>query len=35
MLKKLSNYFPPHSLVTLYKLFIRADLGFADIIMIS
>ena len=32
MLKKLSNYLPRHSLVTLYKAFIRPHLDYADII---
>ena len=32
MLKKLSNYLPRHSLVTLYKAFIRPNLDYADII---
>ena len=32
MLKKLSNYLPRHSLVTLYKVFIRSHLDYADII---
>ena len=32
MLKKLSNYLPRHSLVTLYKVFIRPHLDHADII---
>ena len=31
-LKKLSNYLPRHSLVTLYKAFIRPYLDYADII---
>ena len=32
MLKKLSNYLPRHSLVTLYKAFIWPHLDYADII---
>ena len=32
MLKKLSNYLPHHSLVTLYKVFIRPHLDYTDII---
>ena len=32
MLKKLSNYLPRHSLITLYKAFIRPHLDLADII---
>ena len=32
MLKKLSNFLPHHSLVTLYKVFIRPHLDYADII---
>ena len=32
MLKKLSNYLPRHSLVTLYKAFVRPHLDYADII---
>ena len=32
MLKKLSNYPPRHSLVTLYKAFIRPHLDYSDII---
>ena len=32
MLKKLSNYLPRHSLVTLYKTFIRPHLDYADIV---
>ena len=32
MLKKLNNYLPHHSLVTLYKTFIRRHLQYADII---
>ena len=32
MLKKLNNYLPRHSLVTLYKTFIRSHLDYADII---
>ena len=32
MLKKLSDCLPRHSLVTLYKAFIRPHLGYADII---
>ena len=32
MLKKLCNYLPRHSLVTLYKAFIRPRLDYADII---
>ena len=32
MLKKLSNYFPRHSLVTLYKAFIRPHLDYANVI---
>ena len=31
MLKKLSNYFPSHSLVTFYKAFIRPHLDYAHI----
>ena len=31
MLKKLSNYLPHHSLVALYKVFIRSHLDYADI----
>ena len=33
MLKKLNNYLPRHSLVTLYKAFIRPQLDYADLIM--
>ena len=32
MLKKLSNYLPHHSLVTLYKVFIQPHLDYTDII---
>ena len=32
MLKKLSNYFPRHSLVTIYKALKRPHLDYADII---
>ena len=32
MLKKLSNYLPRHSLITLYKAFIQPHLDYADII---
>ena len=32
MLKKMSNYLSRHSLVTLYKSFIRPHLDYADII---
>ena len=32
MLKKLSNYLPRHSLVTIYRAFIRPHLDYADII---
>ena len=32
MLKKLSNFLPRHSLVTLYRAFIRPHLDYADII---
>ena len=32
MLKKLSNYLPRHSLVTLYKVFIRPHLDYGAII---
>ena len=32
MLKKLNNYLPHHSLVTLYKVFIRPHLDYTDII---
>ena len=32
MLKKLSNYLPCHSLVTLYKAFMQPHLDYADII---
>ena len=32
MLKKLSNYLPRHSLITIYKAFIRPHLDYADII---
>ena len=32
LLKKLSNYLPRHSLVTLYEAFIRPHLDYADII---
>ena len=32
VLKKLSNYLPHHSPVTLYKVFIRPYLDYADII---
>ena len=32
MSKKLSNYLPCHSLITLYKAFIQPHLDYADII---
>ena len=32
MLKKLSNYLPRHSLVSLYKAFMRLHLDYADIV---
>ena len=32
MLKKLSNYFPRYSLVTLYKAFIRSHIDYVDVI---
>ena len=32
LLKKLRNYFPRHSLVTLYKAFIQRHLDYLDII---